>query len=203
MLAGLEQADPRNLTETWLTRHLWQARSEVYRNGVLQLYMTHVHDFVKRKGQINVNDDFEMAEMWFTGHRKDQGPREAADGMRFTIRLSMPAPVDYDLRIRVWVEGPAGAVYSKEFHAQNFAGQRTSAWSPGEIHEVRTGLWIPADAPPGTYQTFMGFVGSEGEGLPVSGEFALRTYVGQKGIWLGRTVFVPPSLGPPGGAESS
>ena len=133
--------------------------------------------------------------MWFTGHRKDQGPREAGDGMRFSIRLAMPAPVDYDLRIRVWVEGPTGAVYSKEFHAQNFAGQRTSAWSPGEIHEVRTGLWIPADAPPGIYQTFMGFVGPNGEGLPVSGEFALRTYVGQKGLWLGRTAFVPPSLG--------
>lgn len=203
VLAGLEQADPDKLTETWLTRHLWQARSEVYRNGVLQLYMTHVYDFVERVGEINVNDDFEMAEMWFTGHRKDQGPREAGDGMRFSIRLEMPAPVDYDLRIRVWVEGPTGAVYSKEFHAQNFTGQRTSAWSPGEIHEVRTGLWIPADAPPGTYQTFMGFVGPEGEGLPVSGEFALRTYVGQKGLWLGRTVFVPPSLGESGGAASS
>ncbi len=203
VLAGLEQADPQKLTEKWLTRHLWQARSDVYRNGVLQLYMTHVYDFVQREGQINVNDDFEMAEMWFTGHRKDQGPREAGDGMRFSIRLAMPAPVDYDLRIRVWVESPTGEVYSKEFHAQNVNGQRTSAWSPGEVHEVRTGLWIPADAPPGTYQTFMAFVGPDGEGLPVTGEFALRTYVGQKGLWLGRTVFVPPSIGGQDGAESS
>lgn len=202
VLAGLEQADPDKLTETWLTRHLWQARSEVFRNGVLQLYMTHVYDFVERVGEINVNDEFEMAEMWFTGHRKDQGPREAGDGMRFSIRLAMPEPVDYDLRIRVWVEGPTGAVYSKEFHAQNFAGQRTSAWSPGEIHEVRTGLWIPADAPPDTYQTFMAFIGPDGQGLPVSGEFALRSYVGQKALWLGRTVFVAPSLDGAGGADA-
>ena len=197
VLAGLEQADPRRLTETWLTRYLWQARSDVYRNGVLQLYMTHDYDFVKREGHVTINDDFEMAEMWFTGYRQDQGPREAADGMRFSIRLAAPASIDYDLRIRVWVEGPGGAVYAKEFHAQNSTGQRTSAWSPGDIHEVRTGLWIPADAPPGTYQTFMAFVGPEGERLPVSGEFVRRTYVGQKAIWLGRMVFVPPSLGEP------
>ena len=194
VLAGLEQADPKHLTEAWLTRYLWQARSEVYRNGVLQLYMTHVYDFVKRKGHVIINDDFEMAEMWFTGHRADQGPREAADGMRFSIRLSAQSPVDYDLRIRIWVEGPGGVIYEKQVFAHDLRRQPTSAWSPGDIHEIRTGLWIPADAPSGTYQTFMAFVGPEGEGLPVSGEFVLRTYVGQKAIWLGRTVFVPPSL---------
>ncbi len=197
VLAGLEQADPSRLTETWLTRYLWQARSDVYRNGILQLYMTREYDFVKREGLVTINDDFEMAEMWFTGHRQDQGPREAADGMRFSIRLAASAPVDYDLRIRLWVEGPGGAMYSKEFFAHNFTHQRTAAWSPGDIHEVRTGLWIPADAPPGTYQTFMAFIGPEGERLPVSGEFVRRTYVGQRAIWLGRAEFVPPSLGEP------
>ena len=194
VLAGLEQADPKNHTEAWLTRYLWQVRSEVYRNGVLQLYMTDAFDFMKRKGQVNINDEFELAEMWFTGHREDQGPREAADGMRFSIRLAARATVDYDLRIRVWVEGPTGAVYSKELFAHDLARRRTSSWSPGDVHEIRTGLWIPADAPPGTYQTFMAFVGPDGAPLPVSGELIRRTYVGQKALWLGRTVFVPPSL---------
>jgi len=199
VLAGLEQADPDRLTETWLTRYLWQARSDVFRNGVLQLYMTREYDFVKREGLVMIDDGFEMAEMWFTGYRHDQGPREAADGMRFSIRLAASAPVDYDLRIRVWVEGPGGVRYSKEFFAHNFTHQRTADWSPGDIHEVRTGLWIPADAPPGTYQTFMAFVGPAGERLPVSGEFVRRTYVGQRAIWLGPTVFVPPSFGEPPG----
>ena len=194
VLAGLEQADPKHLTEAWLTRYLWQARSEVYRNGVLQLYMTHGYDFVKRKGQVTINDEFEMAEMWFTGHRKDQGPRETADGMRFTIRLAAQSPVDYDLRIRIWVESPGGVIYEKELFAHDLRRRRTSAWSPGDIHEIRTGLWIPADAPPGTYQTFMALIGPEGQGLPVSGVFVRRTYVGQKALWLGPTVFVPSSL---------
>lgn len=199
VLAGLEQADPKRLTETWLTRYLWQARSDVFRNGVLQLYMTREYDFVKREGLVTINDDFEMAEMWFTGYRHDQGPREAADGMRFSIRLAASAPADYDLLIRVWVEGPGGVRYSKEFFAHNFTHQRTAAWSPGDIHEVRTGLWIPADAPPGTYQTFMAFIGPGGERLPVAGEFVRRTYVGQRAIWLGPTEFVPPSFGEPPG----
>ena len=203
VLAGLEQADPGRLTETWLTRYLWQARSDVFRNGVLQLYMTREHDLVKRKGRVSINDDFEVAEMWFTGYREDQGPREAADGMRFSVRLVAPASIDYDLRLRVWVEGPGGTTYSKEFFAQNPRLERTSAWEPGEVHEVRTGLWIPADAPPGAYQTFMAFIGPDDQGLPVTGEFFRWRYVGQKAIWLGPTVFEPPSLDQQVAAERS
>lgn len=203
VLAGLEQADPKHLTETWLTRYLWQTRSDVFRNGVLQLYMTREHDLVKRKARLNINDDFEMALMWFTGYREDQGPREAGDGMRFSVQLVAPAAVDYDLRLRVWVRGPDGTTYSKEFFAQNPGLQRTSAWAPGEVHEARTGLWIPADAPPGTYQTFMAFIGPDGQGLPVSGEFVSWTYAGQRVLWLGPTVFEPPSLDEQVAAERS
>ena len=117
VLAGLEQADPEGLTEAWLTTYLWQARSEVYRNGVLQLYMTHVLDFVRRKGPVNINDEFVTSKLWFGGYRADQGPREAADGVRFSIQLAAQASVDYDLQIRIWVDGPGGVVYAKEIFA--------------------------------------------------------------------------------------
>ena len=194
VLAGLEQADPEGLTEAWLTTYLWQARSEVYRNGVLQLYMTHVLDFVRRKGPVNINDEFVTSKLWFGGYRADQGPREAADGVRFSIQLAAQASVDYDLQIRIWVDGPGGVVYAKEIFAHDRARRRTSAWSPGDIHEIRTALWIPPEAPPGEYQTHIAFIGPDGDWLPISGELDHIPIVGPDFMTIGRLVIVPPSL---------
>ncbi len=194
VLAGLEQADPDNLTEAWLSTHLWQARSEIYRNGVLQLYMTDVLDFVERTGYVNINDEFETSSLDFTGFRQDQGPREAADAVRFTIRLAAQRPVSYDLKIRIWVRGPGGVIYAKDLFAHDAGLQRTSAWSPGETQEIRTALWIPAEAPPGDYQAYISFIGPNDEGLPLWGELANITYPTQNFLTIGALAIDPPSI---------
>lgn len=194
VLAGLDQADPGNLTERWLSTHLWQARSEVYRNGVLQLYMTDVLDEVGRTGHVNVNDDFITSSMNFTGHRYDQGPREAADAVRFTIDLAAQQSVEYDLKIRIWVRGPGGVIYGKDLFAHDADLQRTSAWGTGETHVIRTALWIPPEAPPGDYQTYMAFIGPNGLGMPLWGELAGITYKKENFLAIGALVIEPPSI---------
>ena len=195
VLAGLEQADPGHLAEAWLSTRLWQARSEVFRNGVLQLYMTDGHDLVSRDGSININDEFVLSSMDFTGYRVDQGPREAADGVRFTIHMSAQQAVDYDLVIRIWVEGPGGVSYRKDLSAHDEVLRRTSKWPLGVTHEIRTALWIPADAPPGDYQAYMSFSDSFGQARWVTGDLAGMAYHTQDVLDIGALMIGPPSIG--------
>ncbi|MBM4437002.1 MAG: hypothetical protein FJ029_07140, partial [Actinobacteria bacterium] len=201
VLAGLEQADPNHLTERWLTTHAWQARSEVYRNGVLQLYLTNVLDLVDRQGRLDIAGDFALELLQYTGYRDDQGPREAGDGVRFTLFLRAQRPVAYDLRVRVWLRGPGGVVYAKDAFVQDDGLRRTSQWLPNEEHVLRTAIWIPAEATPGVYEAYVAFIAPDGSGLPVVGHLAGFRYPWVNALWIGPVRIDPPSVPLPNEAE--
>ena len=193
VLAGLEQADPEKHVEAWLATQ-WQARSEIYRNGVLQLYMTNVLDLVDRRGHVDIGEDFETNFIQFTGARADQGPREAGDGVRFTLFMRAKRDVSYDLRVRVWLRTPRGDIYSKDLVAQNRSQQRTSEWLPGETYQVRTALWVPAEAAPGSYQAFVAFLTPDDRALIVNGAFREITHPSVSYLWLGPVDITEPSI---------
>ncbi|MCY3959270.1 MAG: glycosyltransferase family 39 protein [Chloroflexi bacterium] len=193
VLAGLEQADPDGHVERWLTSQ-WQARSEVYRNGVLQLYMTNVLDLVDRRGGVKLDEDFHIDLIQYSGARSDQSPREAGDGMRFTVFIRALQPVDYDLRLRVWLRTPSGVIYAKDLYAQDRVLRRTSQWQPGERHQLRTALWIPAEAEPGTYQAFIAFLRPDDRPLTAVGRLARIDHPGVDYLWLGPVDILPPSI---------
>ena len=193
VLAGLGQADPEGHVEAWLSSQ-WQARSEIYRNGVLQLYMTNVLDLVDRRGHVKLEQDFQVDVIQFTGTRADQGPREAGDGVRFTVFIRALQPVDYDLRLRVWLRTPSGVIYAKDLYAQDRLLRRTSQWEPGEKHPVRTALWVPAEAEPGSYEAFVAFLRPDGRPLSALGRLAKITHPGVDYLWLGPVEMVPPSI---------
>ncbi len=194
VLAGLEQADPHYLVESWLSTHLWQARSEVYRNGVLQLYLTNELDLVDRKGQVRIAGGFESKLIQFAGYRADQGPREAGDGVRFNLFLSTTRAVAYDVRIRVWLRGPDGIVYAKDLFAHDDSLRRTSQWTPGEEHLIRTAVWIPAEAVPGQYDAYVAFIDPDDRGLEVRGSLAGFRYPSVNYMWLGPVRITRPSI---------
>ena len=194
VLAGLEQADPNNFTESWLSTHLWQARSEVYRNGVLQLYLTNVLDLVDRKGRVEIAEDFETSLIQFSGFRPDQGPREAGDGVRFSVFLQAKRALDYDLKLRVWLRGSDGVVYAKDLFAHDDFLHRTSEWTPGETHVVRTAIWLPAEATPGQYEAYVSFIGPDGTALPARGRLAGFEYPLVNYLWLGPVRIEPPAV---------
>ncbi len=193
VLAGLEQADPQGYTESWLTSQ-WQARSEVYRNGVLQLYMTNELDLVDRRGRVELGGDFEIDLIQYSGWRADQGPREAGDGVRFTVFIRAERPLDYDLRLRVWLRTPGGEIIAKDLLARDRAGHPTSAWPPGERRQIRTALWVPAEAEPGEYQAFAAFLTPDGGALEARGKLAKIPHPGVSYLWLGPVAIVPPSV---------
>ena len=193
VLAGLEQADPNGHVEGWLASQ-WQARSEVYRNGVLQLYMTNVLDLVDRRGQVKLGNDFVIDLIQYTGARADQGPREAGDGVRFTVFIRARQPVDYDLRLRIWLRTPTGVIYAKDLHAQDRLLRRTSEWQPGETHQLRTALWVPAEAESGSYQAFIAFLRPDDRPLTSVGKLSEIVYAGVDYLWLGPVDIVPPTV---------
>ena len=193
VLAGLEQADPEGYVEKWLSSQ-WQARSEVYRNGVLQLYMTNVLDLVDRRGHVKLDQDFQLDLIQYTGDRADQGPREAGDGVRFTVFMRALRSVDYDLRLRVWLRTPSGVIYAKDLFAQDQSLRRTSQWQPGEKHQLRTALWVPAEAEPGSYQAFVTFLRPDDRPLTAVGRLAQIPHAGVDYLWLGPVDIVPPSV---------
>ncbi len=193
VLAGLEQADPEGHAEKWLSSQ-WQARSEVYRNGVLQLYMTNVLDLVDRRGRVTLDRDFRIDVIQYTGDRTDQGPREAGDGVRFTVFMRAMRQVDYDLRLRVWLRTPSGAIYSKDLHAQDRSLRRTSDWQPGEKHQIRTALWVPAEAEPGSYQAYIAFLRPDDRPLTAVGKLSGIEYPGVDYVLLGPVDIVPPTV---------
>ena len=191
VMAGLEQADPEGHVAAWLSSQ-WQARSEVYRNGVLQLYMTNVLDLVDRRGHVNLDRDFLIDLIQYTGARVDQGSREAGDGVRFTVFMRAQRPVDYDLRLRVWLRTPSGVIYAKDLYAQDRSLQRTSKWRPGDQHQLRTALWVPAEAELGMYQAFITFLRPDDRPLMAVGKLSEITHPGVDYVWLG-----PVDIGPP------
>ena len=193
VLAGLEQADPEGYVAAWLSSQ-WQARSEVYRNGVLQLYMTNVLDLVDRRGHVKLDQDFQIDLIQYTGDRADQGPREAGDGVRFTVFIRALRSVDYDLRLRVWLRTPSGVIYAKDLFAQDQSLRRTSQWQPGEKHQLRTALWVPAEAEPGSYQAFVTFLRPDDRPLTAVGRLAQIPHAGVDYLWLGPVDIVPPSV---------
>lgn len=193
VLAGLEQADPGGHVEAWLSSQ-WQARSEIFRNGVLQLYMTNVLDLVDRRGRVELGGDFQVDMIQFTGARADQGPREAGDGVRFTVFLRALRPVDYDLRLRVWLRTPSGAIYAKDLYAQDRFLQRTSQWQPDEKHQLRTALWVPAEAEPGSYEAFVAFLRPDDRPLTAVGRLARIDHPGVDYLWLGPVNIAPPTI---------
>ena len=193
VLAGLEQADPEGHVEAWLSSQ-WQARSEIYRNGVLQLYMTNVLDLVDRRGHVKLDQDFQVDVIQFTGARDDQGPREAGDGVRFTVFIHALRPVDYDLRLRVWLRTPSGVIYAKDLFAQDRLLRRTSHWQPDEKHQLRTALWVPAEAEPGSYEAFVAFLRPDNRPLTAVGRLARIDHPGVDYVWLGPVDIMPPSI---------
>ncbi|MDE2898172.1 MAG: glycosyltransferase family 39 protein [Chloroflexota bacterium] len=193
VLAGLEQADPEGHVEAWLSSQ-WQARSEIYRNGVLQLYMTNVLDLVNRRGYVKLDQDFEIERVQFSGARADQGPREAGDGVRFTVFVRAMRSVDYDLRLRVWLRTPSGVIYAKDLYAQDRFLRRTSQWQAGDEHQLRTALWVPAEAEPGSYEAFVTFLRPDDRPLMAVGRLARIDHPGVDYLWLGPVDIVPPSI---------
>lgn len=193
VLAGLEQADPEGHVGAWLSSQ-WQARSEVYRNGVLQLYMTNVLDLVDRSGHVTLDADFDIKLIQFSGARADQGPREAGDGVRFTVSLRALRSVDYDLRLRVWLRTPSGVVYAKDLYAQDSSLRRTSEWEPRDTHRIRTALWVPAEAEAGSYEAFVAFLRPDDRPLTASGRLARINHPGVSYLWLGPVDIVPPTI---------
>ena len=193
VLAGLEQADPEGHVGAWLSTQ-WQARSEIYRNGVLQLYMTNVLDLVDRRGRVKLDGDFSIDLIQYTGARADQGPREAGDGVRFTVFIRALRPVDYDLRLRVWLRTPSGVIYSKDLFAQDRFLRRTSEWQPGDKHQLRTALWVPAEAEPGSYQAFVAFLRPDDRALTAVGKLAEIAHPGVDYLWLGPVDIVSPTV---------
>lgn len=193
VLAGLEQADPEGHVETWLSSQ-WQARSEIYRNGVLQLYMTNVLDFVDRRGRVIFDGDFQVDLIQFTGARADQGPREAGDGVRFTVFIHALRPVNYDVRMRVWLRTPSGLIYAKDTYAQDRRLRRTSEWQPDEKHQLRTALWVPAEAEAGSYQAFVTFLRPDDRPLTAVGLLDRTEHRGVDYLWLGPVDIVAPTV---------
>ena len=193
VLAGLEQADPEGHVETWLSSQ-WQARSEVYRNGVLQLYMTNVLDLVDRSGHVVLDADFDIRLIQFSGARADQGPREAGDGVRFNVFIRALRSVDYDLRLRVWVRSPSGVIYAKDLFAQDQSLRRTSEWQRREEHLLRTAIWVPAEAEPGSYEAFVAFLRPDNRPLRAFGRLARINHPGVDYLWLGPVDIVPPTI---------
>lgn len=193
VLAGLAQADPEGHVEAWLSSQ-WQARSEIYRNGVLQLYMTNVLDLVDRRGHVELDGDFQVDMIQFSGTRADQGPREAGDGVRFTVFIRALRPVDYDLRLRVWLRTPSGVIYAKDLYAQDRFLQRTSQWQPDEKHQLRTALWVPAEAEPGSYEAFVAFLRPDDRPLTAVGRLARIDHPGVDYLWLGPVEIAPPTI---------
>ena len=193
VLAGLEQADPEGYVEKWLSSQ-WQARSEVYRNGVLQLYMTNVLDLVDRRGHVKLDRDFQIDLIQYTGDRADQGPREAGDGVRFTVFVRALRSVDYDLRLRVWLRTPSGVIYAKDLFAQDRSLRRTSDWQPGEKHQIRTALWVPAEAESGSYQAHIAFLRPDDRPLTAVGKLSGIVYPGVDHVLLGPVDIVPPTV---------
>lgn len=193
VLAGLEQADPKGHVATWLAS-LWQVRSEVYRNGLLHLYMTNVLDLVDRRGYVKLGRDFQVNLIQYTGARGDQGPREAGDGVRFNVDMWARRPVDYDLRLRVWLRTPSGVIYAKDLYAQDEDLRRTSQWQPGDVHRLRAAVWVPAEAEPGEYQAFISFLRPDDHPLMAVGELSGMIHPGVDYVWLGPVDIAPPSL---------
>ena len=102
--------------------------------------------------------------------------------------------VSYDLRVRVWLRTTSGDIYSKDLIAQNRAQQRTSEWLPGEIYQVRTALWVPAEAAPGSYQAFVAFLTPDDRALIVNGTFREITHPSVSYLWLGPVDITEPSI---------
>ncbi len=201
VLAGLEQADPDDRVQSWLETHLWRARSEVYRNGVLQLYLTNVLDLVDRKGPVHIGGDFYTDKIQFGGYREDQGPREAGDGIRFNIFLQLTQDISYDLRTRVWLVGPDGTIYASEEWAHDGATRRTSEWTPGETHLQRLAVWVPSEAMPGDYHAYVAFIDPDDAKIPITGSMSKNTYDQVGNAILGLLRIVEPSIPLPNEAE--
>jgi hypothetical protein len=156
--------------------------------------MTNQLDLVGRRGRVRLDRDFQIDLVQYTGYRADQGPREAGDGVRFTVFMYAMREVDYDLRMRVWLRTPSGAIYAKDLFAQDRFLKRTSEWRVGEKHQLRTALWVPAEAETGSYEAYIAFLRPDDRPLLAVGELSGIVYPGVDYVSLGPVDIVPPTV---------
>ena len=85
-------------------------------------------------------------------------------------------------------------IYAKELYAQDRQLRRTSEWQPDDAHQLRTALWVPAEAEPGSYQAFITFLRPDDRPLTAVGELSGIVHPGVDYVWLGPVEIVPPSV---------
>lgn len=202
VLSALRQSDPNGFVETWLNTRLWKARDSAYRNGMLLLYMSDAAGMVIRDdGLLSLPLGPRIESIEFAGEREGQPPKEAGNGIRFTIRLFADGPVTWKPSIRAWLVGPDGKVYERIFRPLAQDGRRPENWIPGERIHAKTAVWIPAGAVPGRYEAFASFLDADLKPIPVKGRLE-GVFQDQPGILrLGPVDVVPSSLGLPDDAE--
>ena len=170
ILSALNQSDPNGYVEDWLNSQLWKARDSAYRNGMLLLYMTDASDMVIRhQGIYRMDGGPDVLAIEFAGERNDQPASEAGSGIRFTFHLFSNGPVDTDLAIRAWLEGPDGQIYERTFRPLAQDARKPQHWIRGEAIVAKIAVWIPAGAPAGRYAAFSSFIQADREPIALAG----------------------------------
>lgn len=166
VLSALRQSDPNGYVERWLNVNLWRTRDAAYRNGILQLYLTGIGSPVLRdEGALWIPNGPRIEVIEFDGYRADQPVQESGNGVAFTLHFVTDHLMPNDFHIRIWLEHTSGVVYERTFLPRAVDGRPPSLWTQGERSVGKIGVWIPAGAPTGRYESYMSVL--NGSGTPV------------------------------------
>jgi len=203
VLSALRQSDPNGYVERWLNVNLWRARDSVYRNGILQLYLTDKTNMVSRNsGSLTAPNGFRIQAIEFEGNRSDQPAQPLGDGIRFTVRIENGLPLEYDMLIKVRLQNRIdGKSYGRDFYPLNVHGRRSSQWDVGERVVGKIGVWIPAAAGPGDYDAYVSVLDAHGQPMALHGNIAgiNRTETGE--LYLGSSLLAEPRSSVPDDRE--
>ncbi len=190
VLSALRQSDPNGYVERWLNVNLWGARDSVYRNGVLQLYLTNKANMVSRNsGSLIADNGFRIQAIEFEGKRSDQPAQPLGNGIRFTFRIENGLRLDYDMLIKVRLQNRiTGNNYGRDFYPLNVHGRRSSQWDAGERIVGKIAVWIPAAAGPGDYDAYVSLIDARGQPMMLDGDIVGISRTETNELYLGSSV---------------
>jgi mannosyltransferase len=164
LLLEAQQPGP---VEFWLNNNAYQAYRGWYSGITLYLFRTDpLGD--PRVGAQPLGADFGPA-MHLIGYRLAPDPVTTGDVLTVFLAWQPRAAVPENYKVALKLVGEDGQVYRQEVRAPLDGFAPTSTWGAGQLVADRQGLWVPAEAPLGSYRVEVQVVtAANGTPLPVT-----------------------------------
>jgi mannosyltransferase len=163
---GENEQDPERTVENALNANAFAASSEWY--GGVRLVTYVVPDAPAAEPDEHIDAGFGET-ITLTGYAVSDTTIRPGEALAVTLFWRADAPVEARYKVFVHLYYPDGTIAAQHDGEPGGGLRPTDGWTPGEVVADNHGLFLPADAPEGSYMLMVGLYDADnGERLPIT-----------------------------------